>query len=74
MAFAGAWRRGVILLGIVVGLAVVGLAWRLLFAPQPEPGRFAFPAAAARHSWQGHKGYLATIDSAALCATVIQSF
>jgi hypothetical protein len=103
MAFAGAWRRGAILLGIVVGLAVVGLAWRLLFAPQPETGRFAFPAvpssrvaeapdghayqyvaasnltwdkaraAALRHSWQGHKGYLATIDSAAEFQFVLQN-
>jgi hypothetical protein len=88
-------RRIVILLWIVAGLLVVGVAWRLLFTPQPNPGRFTFPAvpsghvmeapdghayqyvaapnlswdkarlAAKRRSWQGHKGYLATIGSAA---------
>ena len=30
-------------------------------------------AAAARHSWQGHKGYLATIDSAAEFQFVLQN-
>src|SRR6185312_2327148 len=95
MASSAALRRIAILLWIVAGLLVIGVGWRLLFAPQSEPGRFAFPAvpssrvveapdghayqyvaapnltwdkaraAAARHSWQGHKGYLATIDSAA---------
>jgi hypothetical protein len=95
MASNGALRRVAILVWIVAGVLVVGVAWRLLFAAPREPGRFAFPAvpssrvieapdghayqyvaapnlswdkaraAAARHSWQGHKGYLATIDSAA---------
>ncbi len=95
MAFDGALRRVAILLGIVAGILVVGVTWRLLFTPQPDPGRFHFAAvpssrvveapdghayqyfaapniswdkaraAAERHSWQGHKGYLATIDSAA---------
>ena len=90
-------------LWILVGLLVVGVTWRLLFAPQPEPGRFTFPAvpstrvveapdghayqyfaaanaswdkakaAAERHSWQGHKGYLATIDSAAEFAFVMKN-
>jgi hypothetical protein len=93
-------RRLAILLWIVAGVLVVGAAWKLLFTPTPDPGRFSFPAVessrvveapptnsggvhayqyvaapnqswdkakagAARHSWQGHKGYLATIDSAA---------
>jgi len=95
MASSAALRRIAVLAWIVAGLLVVGFAWRLAFAPRPEPGRFAFPAvpssrvaeapdghayqyvaapnirwdkaraAAVRHSWQGHKGYLATIDSAA---------
>jgi hypothetical protein len=103
MAFHGALRRIAILLGIVAGVAVVGMAWRLLFAAPREPGRFAFPAvpssrvveapdghayqyvaapnlswdkaraAAERHSWQGHKGYLATIDSAAEFQFVLQN-
>ena len=95
MASSTTLRRIAILSWIVAGVAVVGLAWWLAFAPRPAPGRFAFPAvpssrvveapdghayqyiaapnltwdkaraAAQRHSWQGHKGYLATIDSAA---------
>ena len=103
MAFHGALRRIAILLGIVAGVAVVGMAWRLLFAAPREPGRFAFPAmpssrvveapdghayqyvaapnlswdkaraAAQRHRWQGHKGYLATIDSAAEFQFVLQN-
>ena len=103
MAFPRALRRIAILLGIVAGVAVVGMAWRLLFAAPREPGRFAFPAvpssrvveapdghayqyvaapnlswdkaraAAERHSWQGHKGYLATIDSAAEFQFVLQN-
>jgi hypothetical protein len=103
MAFHGALRRIAILLGIVAGVAVVGMALRLLFAAPREPGRFAFPAmpssrvveapdghayqyvaapnlswdkaraAAQRHSWQGHKGYLATIDSAAEFQFVLQN-
>ena len=103
MASSGVLRRAAILFWIVAGLLVVGLAWRLLFAPAPEPGRFAFPAvpssrvveapdghayqyiaapniswdkaraAAERHSWQGHKGYLATIDSGAEFQFVLQN-
>jgi hypothetical protein len=103
MASSGTLRRIAILSWIVAGLAVVGLAWWLAFAPRHEPGRFAFPAvpssrvaeapdghayqyvaapnltwdkaraAAARHSWQGHKGYLATIDSAAEFQFVLQN-
>ena len=44
MASGGALRRVVILSWIAAGLLVVGVAWRLLFSPQAEPGRFAFPA------------------------------
>ena len=103
MASNGTLRRIAILSWIVAGVAVVGLAWWLAFAPRPEPGRFAFPAvpssrvaeapdghayqyvaapnltwdkaraAAERHSWQGHKGYLATIDSAAEFQFVLQN-
>lgn len=100
-------RGFVIALWVVAGLLVVGVTWRLLFAPQPDPGRFTFPAlpstpvvqapssssggghayqyiaaanigwdkaraAAERHSWQGHKGYLATIGSAAEFSFILQ--
>jgi hypothetical protein len=95
MASRDALRRIAILSWIAAGLAAVGVAWWLAFAPRPAPGRFAFPAmpssrvveapdghayqyiaapniswdkarqAAERQSWQGHKGYLATIDSGA---------
>ncbi len=95
MGFSGAGRWLTILLAVAAAILAVAVAARLLFEPQPEPGRFRFPAIpssrvfeapdghayqyfaapniswdkarvlAARHSWQGHKGYLATIDSAA---------
>lgn len=96
-------RGFAIVLGALAGVLVVGVTWRLLFTPQPDPGRFVFPALASsrvveapdghayqyvaaanigwdkaragaeRHSWQGHKGYLATIDSAAEFAFVMKN-
>lgn len=103
MGFSGALRWLAILVAVAAGILVVAVAGRLLFARQPEPGRFRFPAipssrvieapdghayqyfaapniswdkarvAAERHSWQGHKGYLATIDSAAEFSFVMQN-
>ena len=103
MVLGRALRWLAILAVAAAGMLVVAVTWRLLFMPQPGPGRFTFPsvpssrvveapdghayqyfsapniswdkarAAAERHSWQGHKGYLATIDSAAEFQFVLQN-